>query len=1037
MIRAVVEWSLQFRLAIVVVGTILVFFSISRIQDTRVDIYPEFEPVTVEVRSEALGLSAQEVSEFVTAPLEADLLSNVPWVDIVRSESIPGLSSVELIFEPGTDLLRARQVVQERVSEAAVALAGASKPPEMLQPRSSTSRIMMIGLSSDTLSLIDMSVLARWNIRPRLLGVEGVSNVAIWGQREKQLQVQVDPARLNALRVPLIQVIEATANALWSSPLSFVEASVPGTGGWIDTPNQRIGVQHISPITTAEDLGQVALQERPNLRLSDLANVVENHQPLIGDAILSNGPGLVLVVEKWPDANTLEVTKAIEEALAAMGPGLTGVEIDSHLYRPARYVDEAIDNLTLLALIVVILIPLLLFTLLFDWRTALVSAVTIPLSLFVAAMVVGFLGEGLNLVVIAGLVAGLVYIVDDAVLSANALWRSIRASSGTRATTSSMISDAISQVQAPLGFAAIIIIVSLIPLFFLNGVAGRFFPPAALAYGVSVATSAVVTMLVAPALALLLFTSGAASTRESALATWIRRGYTSMLRRVVANPRPSLIAAAVGVAVSLVLVTQLSQPNLLPRVQENSLLVQWQGAPGTSQPEMSRIVAEMIEEIDALPGVASVGAHVGRAITSDQVVSVNSGEVWVNIDEDTDYNETIASLERILNNYPGFDRSMLSYPEQQVRQVFSDNTRDIVVRVYGDELSALRTQAEAVKAEMQTIEGVVNPIVDFPSEEPTIEIRVDLAAAQRFGIKPGDVRRTSATMLSGLLVGNLFEEQKVFEVVVWSTPETRASLNSVRDLLIDTPTGAYVRLGDVANVQVAPNPAVIKREAVSRYVDVVADVDGRNLSDVEADVRNSIRELNFPIEYHAEIATDRADGYLNPSESLIPYVLTAVIGILLLLQAATNSWRLSLAAFVLLPAGLVGGVIALYLDGGEASIGSYIGFLAILGLCARNVVVMLHRYQAIEREADGSFESESAVLGAAESVVPTIATALVLGAGMIAIIIAGSAAGLEIIRPAALTILGGLVSSTLLSLLVIPVVYPRLWRRSEHEVSPE
>ena len=1037
MIRSIVEWSTQFRLVVVVLGAILVLFAAGQIDDARVDIYPEFEPVTVEVRSEALGLSAQEVSEVVTAPLEADLLSNVPWVDIVRSESVPGLSSVELIFEPGTDLMRARQVVQERVSEAAVALAGASKPPEMLQPRASTSRVMMIGLSSQDLSLIDLSVLARWNIRPRLLGVEGVSNVAIWGQREQQLQVQVDPARLNALRVPLIQVIEATANALWSSPLSFVEASVPGTGGWIDTPNQRIGVQHISPITTADDLAQVALQERPNLRISDLANVVEDHQPLIGDAILKDGPGLVLVVEKWPEANTLEVTRAIEDALEAMAPGLQGVQVDSQLYRPARYLDEAGDNLSLLALVAAALVIAVLILVLFDIRTALIGAITIPLSLFVAANIVAALGAGLDLMVLAGLVAGLVYIIDDAVLGATSLAADLRQARSDGTPTSRVISDAFVRVQAPLAFAVLIILLGLMPLFFLGGVAGKFYPAAALAYGVAVACSAVITMVLAPALAVILFPSGSSVHRASAVGRKVRDGYSRVLGRILANPVPAFAIGGIAVVVSLALITQLSQPTLLPRVEERSLLVQWEGGPGTSQPEMSRIVTAVAAEIQALPGIANVGAHVGRAITSDRVVGVNSAQLWVSIDPDAGYDATVESLQRVLNNYPGFDRNILSYPEQQVAQVFSDSPRDLVVRVYGDDLAALRTQAEAVRNQLSTIDGVVNAAIDLPAEEPTVEIQVDLAAAQRFGIKPGDVRRASATMLSGLLVGNLFEEQKVFEVVVWSTPETRSSLNSVQNLLIDTPTGAYVRLADVADVRVAPNPAVIKREAVSRYVDVVADVDGRGRGDVESDVRAGLRDLNFPIEYHAEIATDKAGGYLHSAGSAIPYVVTAGIGILLLLQAATGSWRFAVMAFAILPTGLIGGIIAVIIAGGDLSIGSYVGFVAVLGLCVRNGIGLFGHYQRLERDSGSAFDAGLALLGAADRAVPAITTALAVGLVMLTIVLAGPMAGVEIIRPAAIVILGGVVSTTVLTLLVLPALYLRFWQPNQSELSPE
>jgi Cu/Ag efflux pump CusA len=1031
-----VEWSLQFRLLVVVLAAVLVFFGIGRFNDMPVDVYPEFAPVSVEVRSEALGLSAQEVSEFITAPLEADLLSNVPWVDIVRSESVPGLSSVELIFEPGTDLLQARQVVQERVAEAAIALPGASKPPEMLQPRSSTSRLMMIGLSSNELSLIDLSVLARWSIRPRLLGVEGVSNVSIWGQREKQLQVQVDPARLQSLQVPLLQIIETTANALWSSPLSFVEAAVPGTGGWIDTPNQRLGVQHISPITTPQDLAQVTLEERPALRLSDLANVVEDHQPLIGDAILKDGPGLILVVEKWPDANTLEVTKAVDEALAAMAPGLGPVDIDPNLYRPAAYVQEAADNLTIASIAAAVLILLVLAAFLLDWRTALMSAVTIPLSLFVAVNVLSLLGEGLNVVVVGGLVAALVFLIDDAVLSANSIWRGLHASRDTGEATSTVIGRALSEVHGPLLFATLAILVGLLPLFALNGLAGEFFPSIALAYGVAIVASVTVTALVAPALALILFPNQPHSRWESPLAATLSRAYRAGLPWLLGRPMLALALAGVAIIVGIGSVTQLSEPSLLPAVKERNLLIQWEGAPGTSQPAMTQTISEVANRIGALAGVANVGAHVGRAITSDQVVGISSAEIWVTIAAGADYDETLAALEDIIEGYPGLARGVQTYPEKQVEEVLTGSARDVVVRVYGDDFRALRNQAEAVRAALADIDGVVEPVVDLPPEEPTIEIQVDLAAAQLVGIKPGDVRRSAATLLSGLLVGNLFEEQKVFEVVVWSTPETRSSVESVQNLLIDTPTGSFVPLSQVADVRVEPNPSVIKREAVSLYIDVTADVDGRSIGAVESEIRERIRGLNFPIEYHAEIATDKAGGYRAFQTSVLPYAIAAAAGVFLLLQAALSSWRLAAMAFVLLPVALVGGVIAAWIDGGQATIGSYIGLVAVLGLSVRSGLALITRYQALEQEAGGTFDAELALRGAADRLLPLVMTALAGVLAMLAVIVSGDIPGLEVIRPLAIVLVGGLISLALLHLFILPALYLRFWRRTQQEAAP-
>jgi len=321
MMRQIIGWSLQARVLVLAIAVALMIFGSTQLRDMPVDTLPEFQPTTVHVQAEALGLSAAEVEQLVTVPLEQDLLSFVPFVDVIRSESVPGLASLELIFEPGTDLYVARQVVQERLAEAAVALPGASKVPQMLQPLSSTNRVMMVGLTSDDVSLIDMSVLARWTIRPALMGVPGVANVATWGQREQQLQVQIDPQRLQDQGVSLTQVIETTGNALWWSPLGFVEASSPGTGGFIDTPNQRLGIQHIPTISSPEDLAQVPIEDKPAVRLDEVADVVEGHQLLIGDAVINRGPSLLLVIEKFPGASTLEVTRAVEEELERLRPG--------------------------------------------------------------------------------------------------------------------------------------------------------------------------------------------------------------------------------------------------------------------------------------------------------------------------------------------------------------------------------------------------------------------------------------------------------------------------------------------------------------------------------------------------------------------------------------------------------------------------------------------------------------------------------------------------------------------------------------------
>ena len=415
MLRGIIGSSLKGRLVVAAAAALMLAFGFTQLEPQPVDVLPEFSRPYVEVQSEALGLSAEEVEAMITTPLEADMLNGTPWVEEIRSTSIPGLSSIVMVFARGTDLMRARQVVAERLTQVFM-LPRVSKSPVMINPVSSAGRMMTIGLKSDSLSLIDMSVLARWTIAPRLMGLKGVANVSIWGERKWQLQVQVDPAHLRDQKVTLAQVVKTAGNALWSSPLSYLEASTPGTGGWIETANQRLGVRHVLPIQKATDLGQVTLDGAPSKRLSDVATVVEDHQPLIGDSIVKGAPALTLVVEKFPWANTTDVTKEVETALALLRPGLKGIEMDSTLFRPATYLELADDNLSLALMIGSVLLAGGVFAFLLNWRSALITSVAVLLSVMTAATVLYLKEVSLDLVTIAGLMLALSIIIDDALV---------------------------------------------------------------------------------------------------------------------------------------------------------------------------------------------------------------------------------------------------------------------------------------------------------------------------------------------------------------------------------------------------------------------------------------------------------------------------------------------------------------------------------------------------------------------------------------------------------------------------------------------
>ncbi|MBB4984481.1 efflux RND transporter permease subunit [Streptomyces nymphaeiformis] len=1010
------------------------------------DVFPEFAPTQVQIQTEAPGLSAAEVEQLITVPLEQDLLNGVAWLDEITSESAPGLSSVNLVFGPGTNEQKARQAVQERLIQVG-GLPQVGKPPVMIQPLSSTSRVMMIGLSSKDVSRIDMSVLARWNIKPRLLGIPGVANVVIWGERDRQLQVQIDPQQLASRGVSLDQVVRTTGNALWVSPLTFVEASTPGTGGFIDTPSQRLAIQHVLPITKAQDLASVAVEDTASkqLRIGDVATVVEDHQPLIGDVMLSDGPGIMLVVEKYPDANTREVTHAVEEAMNSLQPGLSGITVDTHVYRPASFVDTALDNVGLWVLVAVPAVSVLLGLYFLSWRVALISLVSITMAEITALWVLYLQGSTFNMMVLAGLAIALGAVIDDIVIGFDRIQRQFEREgrrSGERRSVSDVVVDATAAVRRPVFFATLILLLAVVPVVFLNGVGGAFARPLALSYVLAVLASTVVALTLTPVLAALLLARTRLGHPRNPLLGVLHRGFDRISPKTVLRPGRALVAAGVLVAAGFAVWPQLDGASPIPALHQRELLIQVEAPPGTSLPEMDRLGQAAVDQLRALPGVESVGAHVGRARESDQVVNVNSGEFWVNLKSSADYGRTVAAINRTMHDQTGLDSDVVTYPQARLDEVRAEDGAGppVVVRVYGNDLGVLRHQAEQVSKVLAQVPGVVRPQVPAVAEEPTIEVKVDLAAAQSHGVKPGDVRRTAATYFSGLPVGSLYEEQKVFDVVVWGSPGTRSAPQKVHDLLIDTPNGGHVRLGDIATVRVTPYPTVIEHDATSRSLDVVADVSGRDLNSVLDDVRNRVQAMPMPYEFHAEVQSDVAHQQ-GQDLRIAGLVAAALLGAFLLLQSAFGSWRAATLVLFALPLAGVGGVLTAFAVDGVTSIGALGGFLVVVGIAVRNLVLLIRGYQETEPREDGTADPRRIVDATRDRVGPVLLTALATAVAVLPAVFLGTVEGMEVLHPLAVVVLGGLVTSTLVTLFIVPALYIRFFStpggREQRRTGPE
>jgi Cu/Ag efflux pump CusA len=866
------------------------------------------------------------------------------------------------------------------------------------------------------------------------MGVEGVANVSTFGHRERQLQVQVDPKGLNDKGVGLLDVVEATGNALWVSPLSFLEASTPGTGGFIETEAQRLGIQHVSPIQSAGDLAQVALPPKAGgaagagLRLGDVATVVEDHQPLIGDATLDSGPGIVMVVEKLPGANTVEVTKGVEEALSILQPGLKGLELDTTLFRPADYVTDAKSNVGVALLAGFLLLIALLALAFYHWRAALVSVATVVVSLVAAALVLQLRGHTFNSMVLAGLAVAVGAVVDDAISGTERVLRRLReaapgsgVSPETQKPVVSTVVDATLEVRGSLLYALVFVLLPVVPVFFMGDIFGAFGRPLAISYGMALATSMVSALLLTPALSVLLL-SRTAPARETGFASRLRHRYEGLLGRLLATPKPALVTVGVLAVIGLIALPSLRR-STLPELKERDFLVELEAAPGTSLEKMKEISNDVSGQLRAVPGVRKVASHAGRAISSDRVGNVNQADLWVSLDPEADYGKTVKAMKKVVAaQNGGLDKDVLTYTQARLKDVNSDADAPIVVRVYGNNQETLAAKANEVGAAVGKIEGIKDLQVEVPVSEPTLEVEVDLDKAGQFGVKPGDVRRTAAYLLAGVEVGQLYYDQKIFEVVVWGTPAIRQDEAAIRNLLIDTPTGGQVRLEEVADVRRVNAPDVVEREGAFRRIDISASVEGRSRSAVASDVNDVISSMSFPLEHRAELLGTYADKKAAENRLLWLGAL-AVLGMVLLLQAAFGSWRLGVLFALVLPVALVGGVLAALAGGGTVTIGSAVGLLTVLGIAARNGIVLIRRYQQLERREGELFGLDLVLKGARERLAPTLMTAGATGLVFLPVVVLGDRAGYEVLHPMGVVILGGLVTATLVNVFVTPGIY--------------
>ena len=882
-----------------------------------------------------------------------------------------------------------------------------------------------------------MSAIAYWHVRQRLQRVPGVSSVDIYGERLKQRHVQVDPALMKKYDISMEQVIEAGSEALDSGVMQFLKSFTVGQGGFIESAQQRLNIDVRQPITDPEQLADVPVAKRGGkvLTMEDLGRVVQDTQQIWGDGVVNGGPGLLLIVQKYRGANTMEVTEGVDEALRQLKPGLQGIEFDAEIFRPATFIEQSIENLSEAMIIGIFLVIIIIVAFLFEWRTAFISLVSIPLSLIAALLVLDLRDATINVMVLAGLVVAVGVVVDDAIIDVENIVRRLRQkrATGSDESTFSIVLNASVEVRTAITYATIINVVAIVPVLFLEGLSGSFFQPLVLSYALAVLVSMVVALMVTPAMCLVMLSRGKLDTKESALLRLLKRGYgailTVLLRRWAPAGGFALVAMVAGIAIYPTLGS-----SLLPNFKERDFLMHWLTEPSTGVKEEFRISAKACDDLMKVPGVRNCGSHIGQALLSDEVYGVYFGENWISIDKDVDYDKTLERVARVVDAYPGMQRDVQTYLRERIKEVLTGTSGAIVVRVFGPEPAKLAELSEQVAKRLEGTKDVTEISPGTQKEIGQIEVELNLEKARQYDLKPGDIRRQTSAWVAGEEVSDIFHGGRAYDVQVWTIPTARNSVGDIANLTIDTGTGKKIKLGEVADVRIVPIPNAVLREKQSRLINIEVNVaDGADLGAAVAEVQKRMSDFKFPTEYSYSVVGESAE--LQEAESRLgTFGIGAGIAILLLLQAAFGSLRLALLAFLLLPISLVGGVLAVKLfNNSVLSLGSLVGFLTVFGIAARNGILMLSHFQHLEREEGVPFGPELVLRGAKERLAPIMMTALATALAIVPLAWAGSIPGHEIEYPMAIVILGGLVTSTLLNLFIIPSLYLK-FGKSRQEV---
>ena len=1017
MMSSIVKFSIRYTGVIIGLAAIAIIFGLYQITRSPLNVFPEFSPNQVIIQTESPGLSSDLVESLVTLPIEKNLGGTI-GIETIRSQSIPGLSVITIIFNEHTDIFRNRQVISERLASI-VSVMPPGIIPKITPLTSAASSVLGIGITSETKSLTELRTVVDRLIIPHLLSIPGVADVNVFGGKVKQYQIEIQPEKLIQSNISIEQIITAASKS----------SGVRGAG-FIENNNQRIIVNTEGQSKSLEDIGKTAVVNNKNqiIYLKDLAEIKEGSLPTISAASINGNEGIYLSVQGQLGSDTYKLTQLIETAVKDIRPSLLeqDIKINPELFKPANFIDASIKGVRFDIFIGSLLVIIVLFLFLFNFRTAFISATAIPLSLLTAIIVLSYFNLGLNIMVLSGLAIALGEVVDDAIIDSENIFRRLNENVKLKnpQPITKVVYEASMEVRSSVVYATMIVVTVFLPLLSLNGVVGKLFGPLGIAYIFSILASLIVALTVTPALSYLLLGKLNFKSSESPIMAFIKNKYISLLYLIEKRSTVITLFTFTFILIGFSLIP-LFKTQFIPPLHEGHFIMHMTSLPGTSEKESLRIGNEISKKIRDIPGVKSVAQWVGRSPMGADTFGTHYSEfeIELNHSDGPTQDKILDQIENLTqnNNYVGLNFAINTFLTERIEETISGYYSSVVINIIGTNLDAIDQDTQKISSTLASVKGVKNINIVSPAGTPQITIHFLSEKLSQWGIQKTDLLNVIRAAFEGLPVAQVYEGNAKVNISVILNKNFRDDITDIQKLPIMAADGRIVQLGQVAYIAQENGRSKILHQGAKRIQTITADIDERDINDFNSDLKNRLSALKLNQGNYYEV-TGEAEANAKSQEELIVHSIIAGAGILLMLYIAFGNLRNLLLTLFNLPFALIGGVFAVAFNAGWISIGSLVGFVTLFGITLRNSIMLISHYQHLIEIEGFTWNLETCIKGASERLPSILMTAIVTALGLLPLALGSGEPGKEIEGPMATIIVGGLVTSTILNLLILPSI---------------